>query len=205
MSGRRRPWSRRRRRHRPPGAASLARLRLAPAAPPPPAPGAPPRPAPAAPVAKAAPPPPRPAAAPTAPPAKPPSGALLPKAANGAPPPREPHPAAAANAPFGSDEDFQPDIPGNGGAAATISSWSSTEPSSSDLGRYNAGALTNPEAEAAANVAIAGEGKRRKLPPPVAIGWGALALFLADHRRLGCAWRRRPWSRYCQAPIGSMR
>ncbi len=27
-------------------------------------------------------------------------------------------------------------------------------------------------------MAIAGEGKRRKLPPPVAIGWGALALFL---------------------------
>jgi predicted Zn finger-like uncharacterized protein len=141
-----------------------------------PRPAAPPKPAPGAPAGKAAPPPPRPAAAPTAPPAKPPSGAFLPRAANGAPPlgNRTPPP----NAPFGSDEDFQPDVPGNGGGGTTISSWSSTESSSNDLGRYNTGALTNPEAEASANVAIAGEGKRRKLPPPIAIGWGALALFL---------------------------
>jgi hypothetical protein len=106
---------------------------------------------------------------------------LFPKAPNGAPPlgnRTQPPPPPKLDAPFGADEDFQPDVPGNGGGATTISSWSSTEGSGRDLGGYSAGALTNPEAEAAANVAIAGEGKRRKLPPPVAIGWGALALFL---------------------------
>jgi hypothetical protein len=106
---------------------------------------------------------------------------LFPKAPNGAPPfgnRTPPPPSPRPDASFGSDEDFQPDIAGNGGDATTISSWSSTGGSGPDLGSYNAGALTNPEAEAATNVAIAGEGKKRKLPPPVAIGWGALALFL---------------------------
>jgi len=157
----------------PPGAPGAAPKPRAPA----PRPAAPPRPAPAAPAAKA-PPPSRPAAAPPARAAKQPSAGFFPKPANGAPPlgNRTPPPPPKPDIPFGSDEDFQPDVPGNGGAA-TISSWSSTEPSSEDLGSYNAGALTNPEAEAA-NVSIAGEGKKRKLPPPVAIGWGALVLFL---------------------------
>jgi len=163
-----------------PGAAPKPRAPAPrPAAPPRPAPAgprpaAPPRPAPAA---KA--PPPRPGAAPPAQPAKPPPGGFFPKPANGAPPlgNRTP-PPPKPNIPFGSDEDFQPDVPGNGGGATPISSWSSTEGSGADLGSYNAGALINPEAEAAANVSIAGEGKKRKLPPPVAIGWGALVLFL---------------------------
>ncbi len=46
-----------------------------------------------------------------------------------------------------------------------------------DLGGYNAGALVNPDAALATNVPIA-EGRKRKLPPPVAIGWGVLALLL---------------------------
>jgi hypothetical protein len=111
---------------------------------------------------------------------KQPSAGLFPGPANGTPPlgNRTPPAPPKPDIPFESDEEFQPDVPGNGGAT-TISSWSSTEPSGRDLGGYNAGALTNPEAEAAAaNVAIAGEGKKRKLPPPVAIGWGVLALFL---------------------------
>jgi predicted Zn finger-like uncharacterized protein len=155
-----------------PGAPGAALKPRAPA----PRPAAPPRPAPAAPAAKA--PPSRPAAAPPTQPAKQPPGGFFPKPANGAPPlgNRTP-PPPKPNIPFGSDEDFQPDVPGNGGAT-TISSWSSTEGSGADLGSYNAGALTNPEAEAAANVSIAGEGKKRKLPPPVAIGWGAFVLFL---------------------------
>jgi predicted Zn finger-like uncharacterized protein len=142
-----------------------------------PRPAAPPRPAPAAPAAKA--PPSRPAAAPPAQRAKQPSAGFFPKPANGAPPlgNRTP-PPPKPDIPFGSDEDFQPDVPGNGGGGTTISSWSSTEGSGTDLGSFNAGALTNPEAEAAANVSIAGEGKKRKLPLPVAIGWGALVLFL---------------------------
>lgn len=143
-----------------------------------PRPAAAPKPGPAAPTAKT-PPPPRPTAAPPARPAKQPSAGFFPKPANGAPPlgNRTP-PPPKSDASVGSDEDFQPDIPGNGGAATTIGSWSSTEGSGTDLGSYNAGALTNPEAKAAASVSIAGEGKKLKLPPPVAIGWGALALFL---------------------------
>ena len=46
-----------------------------------------------------------------------------------------------------------------------------------DLGSYNAGALVNPDAGLATNVPIA-EGRERKLPPVVAIGWGVLALLL---------------------------
>jgi hypothetical protein len=46
-----------------------------------------------------------------------------------------------------------------------------------DLGSYNAGALVSPDAGLATNVPIA-EGRKRKLPPVVAIGWGVLALLL---------------------------
>jgi len=47
-----------------------------------------------------------------------------------------------------------------------------------DLASYNTGALVNPDAGLATNIPIA-EGRKRKLPPAVAIGWGALALLLA--------------------------
>ncbi len=46
-----------------------------------------------------------------------------------------------------------------------------------DLGSYSAGALVNPDAGLSTNVPIA-EGRKRKLPPAVAIGWGVLALLL---------------------------
>jgi hypothetical protein len=100
------------------------------------------------------------------------------KPANGAPPGNRLAPAAKPDAAFGGDEDFQPDVPGNGAPGTTISSWSSADPSSQDLGNHNAGALSNPDAGLGANVAIDGERKKSKLPPAAAIGWGALALLL---------------------------
>jgi hypothetical protein len=102
----------------------------------------------------------------------------MPKPAGGAPPGNRPAAAAKADAAFGGEAEFQPDIPGNGAPGTTISSWSSTDPTNQDLGNHNAGALTNPDAGVAASVAVAGERKKSKLPPPVAIGWGVLALVL---------------------------
>jgi hypothetical protein len=80
-------------------------------------------------------------------------------------------PAPAAGPPFGIDDDFQPDMPG------ANSRQSAAEASAQDLGGYNPGALVNPDAGLATNLPIA-QGRKRKLPPPVAIGWGVLALLL---------------------------
>jgi hypothetical protein len=70
---------------------------------------------------------------------------------------------------FGAD-DMQPDLRDDRPGAPS--------PSLQDLGSYNAGALVNPSEGSATNIPIA-EGRNRKLPPAVAIGWGALALLLA--------------------------
>jgi predicted Zn finger-like uncharacterized protein len=79
-----------------------------------------------------------------------------------------PAPAARTGGPlFSSDDDMQPDVRGDGGIGDAVQ----------DLGSYNAGALVNPDEGLATNIPIA-EGRKRKLPPPVAIGWGALALLL---------------------------
>jgi hypothetical protein len=81
-------------------------------------------------------------------------------------------PAPAARPPFSVDDDFQPDIAGTNSRQLPTA-----EASAQDLGGYNPGALVNPDAGLATNVSIA-EGRKRKLPPPVAIGWGVLALLL---------------------------
>ena len=168
----------------------------APAAGPRPAPAMP-RPAPAAPPPAAAPrpasPEPRPASAgpgslmgrfpggpipqsaPAAPgvSARPNSGAL----ANGGPVPAPSQaPAARRSGPlFSTDDDMQPDSHGAGLAGMGGNSLGGDQVQ--DLGSYNAGALVNPDAGLATNIPIA-EGRKRKLAPPVAIGWGALALLL---------------------------
>ena len=159
----------------------------------------PPRPAPAAPAPAAAPRPapsePRPAsagpgspmgrfpgapippAAPAAPgfSAKPNSGAL----ANGGPAPAPSQAAAARKSGplFSTDDDMQPDTSGDGSGFAGMGGNSLGGDQVQDLGSYNAGALVNPDAGLATNVPIA-EGRERKLPPVVAIGWGVLALLL---------------------------
>jgi hypothetical protein len=79
--------------------------------------------------------------------------------------------APAAVPPLSVDDEFQPDI------AGANSRQSAAEASARDLGGYNPGALVNPDVGLATNVPIA-EGRKRKLPPPVAIGWGVLALLL---------------------------
>lgn len=81
-------------------------------------------------------------------------------------------PAPAAGPPFSVDDDFQPDI-----AGANFREPPTAEASEQDLGGYHPGALVNPDAGLAMSVPIA-EGRKRKLPPPVAIGWGVLALLL---------------------------
>jgi hypothetical protein len=67
------------------------------------------------------------------------------------------------------DDDFQPDVRGPG---------MNSPAEAQDFGSYNAGALVNPDAGLATNIPIKGDGGKRKLPPAVAIGWGALALLL---------------------------
>ena len=73
---------------------------------------------------------------------------------------------------------MQPDMRGDGsGLTAGMGANSRAGATAEDLGSYNAGALVNPDAGLATNVPIA-EGRKRKLPPVVAIGWGVLALLL---------------------------
>ena len=67
---------------------------------------------------------------------------------------------------------MQPDVRGDGSGFAGMEGETLQ-----DLGGYNAGALVNPDEGLATNVPIA-EGRERKLPPVVAIGWGVLALLL---------------------------
>jgi predicted Zn finger-like uncharacterized protein len=116
-----------------------------------------------------------PPAAPAAPGfgAKPNSGAL----SNGGPAPAPSQaPAARKSGPLFSTDDMQPDTrDGSGLAGRGGNSLGGDQVQ--DLGSYNAGALVNPDAGLATNVPIA-EGRKRKLPPPVAIGWGVLALLL---------------------------
>ena len=157
--------------------------RPAPAAPPPaaaPRPAAPePRQAPASPGAQIGrfPGAPIPPSAPAAPgfSAKPNSGALT----NGGPAPAPSQaPAVKRSGPlFSTDDDMQPDMGGDGTGLAGMGGNSLGGDQVRDLGSYNAGALVNPDAGPAANVPIA-EGRKRKLPPAVAIGWGVLALLL---------------------------
>jgi hypothetical protein len=94
---------------------------------------------------------------------------VSPKPTNGPVPSRGPAPAPRP--PFSIDDDLQPDL------AGTNSRQSAAETSAQDLRSYNPGALVNPDAGLATNVPIA-EGRKRKLPPPVAVGWGVLALLL---------------------------
>jgi predicted Zn finger-like uncharacterized protein len=114
-----------------------------------------------------------PPAAPTAPGfgAKPNSGA----SPNGGPGPAQ---VAKKSGPlFSTDDDMQPDLRGDGSGLAGMGGNSLGGDQVQDLGSYNAGALVNPDAGLATNVPIA-EGRERKLPPAVAIGWGVLALLL---------------------------
>src|SRR6478752_2520220 len=148
-----------------------------------PAPVAPPRPAPvdprpAAPPPRPAPPEPRPASAglgspmgrfPSAPAAP----GLAPKPSNGPAPSVAPAPAAKTPPPMFSTDDMRPDPRGDGPFVGSAGTGARVE----DLGTYSAGALVNPDAGVATNVPIA-EGRKRKLPPAVAIGWGALPPLL---------------------------
>lgn len=72
---------------------------------------------------------------------------------------------------------MQPDSHGDGAGLAGMGGNSLGGDQVQDLGSYNAGALVNPDAGLATNIPIA-EGRKRKLAPPVAIGWGVLALLL---------------------------
>jgi hypothetical protein len=96
---------------------------------------------------------------------------------NSGPAPVSSHaPAAKTSGPlFGTDDDMQPDLRGDslGGMGGNSLGGDQVQ----DLGSYNAGALVDPDAGLATNVPIA-EGRERKLAPPVAIGWGVLALLL---------------------------
>jgi hypothetical protein len=103
---------------------------------------------------------------------------LAPKPTNGVHPNDRPPPAKPAGPLFGSEDEMQPDMRGDGaGSAAGMGANSRAGAETDDLGSYNAGALVNPDAGLATNVPIA-EGRKRKLPPAVAIGWGVLALLL---------------------------
>lgn len=82
---------------------------------------------------------------------------------------------AGADAAFDVADEFQADVPGSD--SGSMSPMGGQE-WSQDLGGYNAGALV-PDDLNQANVPIAGEGKKKKVRPTVAIGWGALVLFLA--------------------------
>jgi hypothetical protein len=82
---------------------------------------------------------------------------------------------AGGDASFEPGDDFQADIPESGPPPMPSMSdhdWSQ------DLGSYNAGELVRDEL-GQANVPIAGEGRRKKVSPAVAIGWGVLVLLLA--------------------------
>ena len=137
---------------------------------------------------------PRPEAAPRQPPPEPRPGStglgnamgrfpsqqgLAPKPTNGLRPiDRPPPPAKPAGPLFSTDDEMQPDMRGDGsGLTAGMGAYSRAGAQAEDLGGYNAGALVNPDAGLATNVPIA-EGRKRKLPPAVAIGWGVLALLL---------------------------
>jgi hypothetical protein len=99
---------------------------------------------------------------------------LAPKPSNGPAPSVAPAPAAKTPPPmFSTDDDMRPDLRGDGPFMGSAGTGARVE----DLGTYSAGALVNPDAGVATNVPIA-EGRKRKLPPAVAIGWGALALLL---------------------------
>jgi hypothetical protein len=104
---------------------------------------------------------------------------LAPKPTNGVHPnDRPPPPPKPAGPLFSTDDEMQPDMRGDGsGRMAGMGANSRAGAGAEDLGSYNAGALVNPDAGLATNVPIA-EGRKRKLPPPVAIGWGVLALLL---------------------------
>ena len=151
-----------------------------------------PRPAPMPPPRRA--PEPRPEAAPRQPPPEPRPGStglgnamgrfasqqgLAPKPTNGLRPnDRPPPPAKPAGPLFSTDDEMQPDMRGDGsGWTAGMGANSRAGAQTEDLGGYNAGALVNPDAGLATNVPIA-EGRKRRLPPAVAIGWGVLALLL---------------------------
>ena len=137
---------------------------------------------------------PRPEAAPRQPPPEPRPGStglgnamgrfpsqqgLAPKPTNGLRPiDRPPPPAKPAGPLFSTDDEMQPDMRGDGSElTAGMGANSRAGAQAEDLGGYNAGALVNPDAGLATNVPIA-EGRKRKLPPVVAIGWGVLALLL---------------------------
>jgi hypothetical protein len=99
---------------------------------------------------------------------------LTPKPTNGPAPSAAPALAAKTPPPmFSTDDDMQPDLRGEGSGMGGAGTGARVE----DLGSYNTGALVNPDAGSATNIPI-GEGRKRKLPPAVAIGWGALALLL---------------------------
>ncbi|HEY6655662.1 MAG TPA: FxLYD domain-containing protein, partial [Methyloceanibacter sp.] len=104
---------------------------------------------------------------------------LAPKPTNGLRPnDRPPPPAKPAGPLFSTDDEMQPDMRGDGSElTAGMGANSRAGAQAEDLGGYNAGALVNPDAGLATNVPIA-EGRKRKLPPVVAIGWGVLALLL---------------------------
>jgi hypothetical protein len=104
---------------------------------------------------------------------------LAPKPTNGVHPnDRPPPPPKPAGPLFSTDDEMQPDVRGDGaGLTAGMEANSRAGAEADELGSYNAGALVNPDAGLATNVPIA-EGRKRKLPPAVAIGWGVLALLL---------------------------
>ncbi len=104
---------------------------------------------------------------------------LAPKPTNGVHPnDRPPPPPKPAGPLFSTDDEMQPDLRGDGaGLTGGMGANSRAGAGAEDLGSYNAGALVNPDAGLATNVPIA-EGRERKLPPAIAIGWGALALLL---------------------------
>jgi hypothetical protein len=103
--------------------------------------------------------------------AKPNSGAL----SNAGPAPAQA--ARTGGSLFSTDDDMQPDMGGDGSGLAGMGGNSFEADQVQDFGSYNAGALVNPDAGLATNIPIA-EGRKRKLAPPVAIGWGVLALLL---------------------------
>lgn len=82
--------------------------------------------------------------------------------------------SAGADASFDVADEFQADVP-EGGPGSTppmgAHDWSQ------DLGSYNAGALVRDDL-GQANVPIAGKGRKSRVLPGVAIGWGVLVLLL---------------------------
>jgi hypothetical protein len=103
---------------------------------------------------------------------------LAPKPTNGVQPNDRPPPQPKPAGPlFSTDDEMQPDMRSAGAGLTGMGANSRAGAEAEDLGSYNAGALLNPDAGLATNVPIA-EGRKRKLPPAVAIGWGVLALLL---------------------------